>query len=194
MNGAQTVQAATAGRAEELMRNMALSIASKVLALALATILANATLAQTVPVKQVGTTTKIEAGMIIGSNHGQTINGWEDRGGGLYPKRTFERGVAVERNECCDTIFKKGDTYTVAISEAVGRNATGGVLAERIVTTKEVQPAAGFEETDCSLLWISPALSFYNPQNDMAISYVIVDDEVHEIRYIDLDNNCYQGD
>jgi hypothetical protein len=172
----------------------AMSIASKALIVTVATGLAHAALAQTVPATQAGTTTKIEPGLIIGSNNGQTINGWEDRGGGLYPQRSYERGAAVERNECCYSIFKKGDAYTVAISVAVGRNATGGVLAERVVATREIQTPVGYEETDCSLLWIDPALSFYNPKNDMAISYVIVDNEVHEIRYVDLDNNCYQGD
>jgi hypothetical protein len=194
MNGAQTIGAAIIGRAAEKRRTMALRIAIKALALASVMSPASATLAQNMPATQVGTTGKIEPGMIIGSNRGQTINGWEDRGGGLYAKRSFEQGVAVERYECCYSIFVKNGTYTLAITEAVGRNATGGVLAERIVTTREVRPPAGFDETECSLLWISPALSFHNPATNMAISYVIVDDEVHEIRYVDLDNNCYRGD
>lgn len=173
---------------------MAMNIASKALMMTVATGLAHAALAQTVQATQAGTTTKIEPGLIIGSNHGQTINGWEDRGGGLYPKRSFERGAVVERSECCYSIFKRGETYTFAISVAVGRNETGGVLAERIVATREIKTPVGYEETECSLLWIEPALSFYNPKNDMAISYVIIDEVVHEIRYLDLDNNCYEGD
>ncbi|WP_073973850.1 hypothetical protein [Erythrobacter donghaensis] len=166
----------------------------KAMMLVWATVSASVTHSQNVPATQVGTTGKIEPGMIIGSNSDQTINGWQGRGGGLYAKRTFERDVAVERNTCCYSVFEKDGTYTVAISVAVGRNATGGVLAEKIVATREIQTPVGYEETDCSLLWIDPALSFYNPKNDMAISYVIVDDEVREIRYVDLDDNCYEGD
>lgn len=100
----------------------------------------------------------------------------------------------MERDTCCYSIFVKDGTYTVAITEAIGRSASGGVLAERIVATREIRPPADFDETGCSLLWISPALSFHNSATNMAISYVIMDDEVHEIRYVDLDNNCYQGD
>jgi hypothetical protein len=194
MNGAQTICAAVTGSAVEKRRTMPLKNAFKALMLATATISTSASLSQNVPTTQVGTTGKIEPGMIVGSNSDQTINGWQDRGGGLYAKRTFERGVAVERDTCCYSVFEKDGTYTVAITEAVGRDATGGVLAERIVATKEIRPPVGFDETECSLLWINPALSFHNRATNMAISYVIVDNDVHEIRYIDLDHNCYEGD
>lgn len=194
MNGAQTICADSTGCATNERRDHTVRNAIKAMMFAWATASASVTLSQNVPATQVGTTGKIEPGMIVGSNGDQTINGWQDRGGGLYAKRTFERDVAVERYTCCYSVFEKKGTYTVAISVAVGTNATGGVLAEKIVATREIQTPVGYGETDCSLLWIDPALSFYNPKNDMAISYVIVDDEVREIRYVDLDDNCYHGD
>lgn len=45
--------------------------------------------------------TTIDVGMVLGSNHGQVINGWADNGGGLYqPLGSTDR-------KCCYSLFEK---------------------------------------------------------------------------------------
>ena len=139
-------------------------------------------------------TKDIEIGQVIQGDVGQTINGWENMGGGLYPKRIARGEATVETDECCQTLFKKGRTFLLAGSRAEKRNARGGVEAERITHLKKITLLPGEEHTDCTLLWLRPLASFYNPTSKMARSFIFDGESIREVKWVASPDACYMGD
>ena len=131
----------------------------------------------------------LRVGDVIGSNQGQTINGWTDWGGGEFAS-------AKSNSQCCKRIFNKGNIFLVAVTEQVARRAQGGVIAERILATKVLSALPGEEMQTCDLLWLSPVISFYNPKTKMIRSVIYNGAEFVEIRYL-MDGqgaSCLMGD
>tara|TARA_R110000824_G_scaffold62111_5_gene164674 strand:- start:82 stop:543 length:462 start_codon:yes stop_codon:yes gene_type:complete len=136
----------------------------------------------------------IYIGQIFGNEQGQVINGWKHNGGGLYQSRTYMNSVTTEKSICCYATFEKDETILIARTEAVARKDSGGVLAERVLATMLLKPLKTEIGIDCSLLWITPVLSFYDEKTELIRSVVISGDDFVTITWSDPGFYCDHGD
>lgn len=129
--------------------------------------------------------TTIDVGMVLGSNHGQVVNGWIDNGGGLY------QPLGSTDHKCCYSLFEKDGQYLTVVSEAVARNPSGGIIAERVIATKIDRPNDGEEERSvCGPLSLDPLRSFYTPETKGVRSIFYDGSGFQELRWTDTDGRC----
>ncbi len=136
----------------------------------------------------------LAVGRIFTNKAGQTIAGWTDRGGGLYPRRSTTHFVTTEIDACCYSIFHQGKTYLILRTEPVEKGPEGGILTERILATTTVVEEAEEEETECSLLWIRPVISFRNSKNGSIRSLIISGNDFVALTWVDPGNYCISSD
>jgi DNA-binding beta-propeller fold protein YncE len=136
----------------------------------------------------------IKAGQVIGGEPGQTINGWTQVSGGLYPHRVTSNFVTKEVYDCCQSVFRRGNAYLVTRGEAVAKKPTGGVDAERILATMTIIKRASETAAECSILWLNPALSLYDEKTKVVRSVIISGDEFVTLTWTDNNNFCDLGD
>ena len=136
----------------------------------------------------------IPVGQVVAADSPEPFNGWRMLGGGLYDRRVNQNQVTRETQVCCYSVFNKGMQYLVARAEPVTKTDRGGVLTERIVATTTLTRRPTEEQTDCSLLWITPALSLYDARTKAVRSVVVTDDSLIVIAWSDPAAYCSAGD
>lgn len=139
-------------------------------------------------------TSGLRVGQVIGNELGQVINGWKQQGGELVQTRVTENYITREIDECCVTIFTKGNVYQFAITEPIARTRRGGVEAERITILWNFTPAAGEEPVDCNLMWIRPVASFSTGPGKVIRSVIYNGEEFTVIRWFDPGMYCSRAD
>ena len=139
-------------------------------------------------------TVGLKVGQVIGNELGQTVNGWNQVGGTHYQQREVQNYVTTERDECCITAFRKGNTYMLALTLPIARNAAGGVEAERIVKLHAVKGTPNENTVECSLLWIMPAITLGTTPDKPVRSIIYDGTDFVEVRWQDSGTYCDWGD
>jgi hypothetical protein len=147
---------------------------------------------------------ELSIGQVVGNEIGQVINGWSQVGGSQYHIRKTQNYVTTETFDyvttetlaCCVMTFRRGSVFLFAQSEPIARRASGGVEAVRIINIKKfVIPTNELQtDTHCSLMWITPIMSFHNNQTKIVRSIVLSGNEFVQIRWFDPGPYCGHGD
>lgn len=139
--------------------------------------------------------TEIVVGQVLGNEVGQTINGWSHLAGGMFTKRITVNFVTTETSGCCSAIFEKADQILILRTEPLARNATGGVLAERVTERLVVKKKSGeISVGDCNVLWILPSWTLLNQRTGAARSFFVTNDGIRQLSWVDDQGNCDLGD
>ncbi|HOB14598.1 MAG TPA: hypothetical protein PK680_03065 [Novosphingobium sp.] len=117
--------------------------------------------------------TGIHEGQILDDVSGKTVNGWQSKGGAMYPVKPGEGQAPGDAYACCVALFQKGNTFAVARTEPLERNPDGGVIKERVITVMKITALPGEEETMCEGLPTYHALSLKNEKTGMVRSVTV---------------------
>ena len=139
--------------------------------------------------------TELNVGQVIDSGNGQIINGWEHVDSGMIPRRVTADYVTKETLDCCFVVFQKRQTTLVARTTPLTKNATGGILTERIEETVKLNAKPGeIGAGDCSILWISPAWTVIDQRTKRARSAIVTTDGIKILTWVDDGSNCLLGE
>ncbi len=136
----------------------------------------------------------IVVGQVLDDTLGKTVNGWTHTTGSLYAKRETKDYVTTETMECCVAVFKRGNRYIVARTEALTRNPNGGVIKQRVLATHRLTMQPGEVEIDCSLVGQAAFLTVQNPKTGWLRSVVLNGDRLITVTWKDPGEFCYYGD
>lgn len=131
-----------------------------------------------------------KVGDIVSARVGQSVSGWHIQGGGLgIDDQTY-------------ALFRRGDSYIVALTVPVTRDPKGGIRSEKVTktaSTKTLQGEVVLEGIDCGWETLgrdgAPVLAFYNAQSRMARGYFAARDRIITARWPSRPEDCqYHGD
>lgn len=136
----------------------------------------------------------VAVGQVITSASDEPVAGWRRFSGAMFAARATASGVTTETLACCVVVLMKGGDYVVARTEAVERNARGGVVSERVLGAYSLTRSAAETPVECGLFWISPAFSLKDKTTQMVRSVVVTDKGFETLTWKDPDRRCdYDG-
>jgi hypothetical protein len=96
-------------------------------------------------------------------------------------------------------VFEKDGEYLVALTQPVARNASGGILVEKITHKLRLRAAPGevaVDGHDCTFVGVAPAIGFFSEATGIARGFFIFKDEVRAKRWFpdDVEECRYSGD
>lgn len=133
-------------------------------------------------------------GQIIDSADNVTIGGWRKLWKADYAVRTHAGRVTTEAEQCCVSVFGKGNALLVIKSEAASRDAKGDPLTERIQRKLWVTKRPGEVIADCQIFWINTQLSLVDDKTDAVRSVVVEDGELVLLNWRGSGSHCAFGD
>jgi hypothetical protein len=135
-------------------------------------------------------------GQVIDPAPGDVIDGWQNWSGSNFSRRARANDAIVETRECCTSIFFRGNSYLIVRTVRISKDDVGSAfgLKGRIVETLRVDTEPGDELMECNLLWIQPAANFWSKRTNLMRSYVVTDNGIQLIRWIDDHDWCYIED
>ena len=131
-------------------------------------------------------------GQVIDPAPGDVIDGWENWSGSDFARRARAKDVVTETRECCTSLFFRGSSYLIVRTVRLSNDDDDGFgLRGRIVETLKIDTDSNDELVECDLLWIQPAANFRDKRTNLTRSYVVTDEGIQLVRWIDDHDRCY---
>lgn len=137
----------------------------------------------------------IPIGLVLDDTLGKTVKGWFHAQGTMFSVSKTKDGVTTSELDCCIAVFTRAKSYIVARTEPLARNATGGVIKEKVVAVRRIDTRPGELEMVCSLYSLQTAISLKNRKTNMVRSIVVDEGALGLLEWKDSEGRCgIEGD
>lgn len=137
----------------------------------------------------------IRVGLVLDDTLGKTVNGWLHTQGSMFNVTRHKDGVSTVDLDCCIAVFSKGRSTIVARTVPLAKNATGGVIKERITDLRRIDLRPGETEMGCGLFTLNLVYSVKNPKTGNVRSIVVDEGGLGTLDWKDDQNRCgVEGD
>jgi hypothetical protein len=132
----------------------------------------------------------IKVGQVLDDSLGKTVNGWLHTLGSMFSSYETKGDVTTGKLDCCIAMLTKGRSYIVARTEPLARNATNGVIKEKVIGVQRIDLRPGEVETLCSLFSLQIVFSVRNPKTNQVRSVVVDEGKLATLEWHDTNQRC----